>query len=198
MIAEIAIAERQFQNEPFQDIGILRDVMVVKLVARVIGENRRNFTSSCHAQGGVAEKKRVMRVDDIRLECIKIRSERQGDGQGHREIASCEALYGGNADNAFLMFGVTPKGGRDNQYAMPLAAEPIGKSAHSASDAADMRREGVGEHDDVHLAHISRMVDRRSNDFGQAVTPAPRGGGLVGLTTVNGAMPELRYLMFAT
>jgi hypothetical protein len=42
------------------------------------------------------------------------------------------------------------------------------------------------------------MVDRRSNDFGQAVTPAPRGGGLVGLTTVNGAMPELRYLMFAT
>jgi hypothetical protein len=81
---------------------------------------------------------------------------------------------------------------------MPLAAEAVGKSAHGASDAADMRREGVGEHDDVHLAYISRTVDRRSNDFGQAVTPASRRDGLEGLTTVNGAMPELRYLMFTT
>jgi predicted metalloprotease len=150
VVAQVAIAERQLADEPFHRLGVLRDIVTVKLVTRVIGEDGGNLAAGSDAQRRIAEQERVMRMDDVGFERIEFGRQGKRDRKRHREVAAGEVLYGGDADDVFFVLRHAGKCRRNDENAVTVCPQSVRQPAHRACDAADMRGECVCEHDDVH------------------------------------------------
>lgn len=83
MLAQITVASREAEHEPLEDRCILRNVVAVEFVAGVIGKYRRQRSRSRDAKGGVTEKKRVVRMDDIRFEGVQSLFKGAGERDRH-------------------------------------------------------------------------------------------------------------------
>src|SRR5687767_5899267 len=100
----------------------------------------------------------MMRVNDVRSEPRDSGSDSARDGKRQGELASAESLNRGEPDDVGLPSAGSAKLRGDDENAMPEAAIDRSETFDAASDAADVRREGIREDQDVHRGGTTMEV----------------------------------------
>jgi hypothetical protein len=149
-VAEIGVPGRQLDDEPLERGRVARDEVSVLLVERVMGEHERHVPERRNAQRRVAQEIRVVGVNDVGQELVQRGEQDPRDGKAHGKVAAAEFLDGRQTDHIRFRLRHLLEGGRDDHDAMAPPAVLGGEGFHRARDAADVGREGIRHHQDVH------------------------------------------------